>query len=117
LFILTNMFGVILISWHGLWGFAIVAVNHWLVAIGLSSHIYSVHRGGSPAMFAAGLIVAGILIFALLFVSLPMLTIKVTMPAIGLRIGLGFVHFLYDRYLYKFSDPVVRATIGKDMGF
>jgi hypothetical protein len=25
------------------------------------------------------------------------------------------VHFLYDRWLYKFSGPQVRATIGADM--
>ena len=31
------------------------------------------------------------------------------------RFGLGFVHFLYDRWLYKFSDPEVGATIGQDI--
>jgi hypothetical protein len=32
-----------------------------------------------------------------------------------LRIGLGFVHFLYDRWVYKLSDPQVRAIIGRDI--
>jgi len=115
LFIFTNAVGLVLVFWQGLWGFAIIAVNHWLVAIGLSSHVYSVHRDRPPIVFAAVLIIAGVLGFALLFVSFPTLTIKVTMPAVGLRIGLGFVHFLYDRWIYKLSDPQVRATIGRDI--
>ena len=115
LFIFTNAVGLVLVFWQGLWGFAIIAVNHWLVAIGLSSHVYSVHRDRPPIVFAAVLISASMLGFVLLFVSFPTLTIKVTMPAVGLRIGLGFVHFLYDRWIYKLSDPQVRATIGRDI--
>jgi hypothetical protein len=71
----------------------------------------SVHRDRPPIVFAAVLIIA----VRVLFVSFPTLTIKVTMPAVGLRIGLGFVHFLYDRWVYKLSDPQVRAMIGRDI--
>lgn len=98
-----------------MWGFAIIAVNHWLVAIGLSSHIYSVHRGRPPVVFAAVLIAVGMLTFALLFVSLPTFTLKMTTLAVGLRVGLGFVHFLYDRWIYKLTDGKVRSTIGRDI--
>jgi hypothetical protein len=28
------------------------------------------------------------------------------------EIGLGFVHFLHDRWAYRFSNSEVRATIG-----
>jgi hypothetical protein len=115
LFIFTTAVGLVLVFQQGLWGFAIIAVNHWLVAIALSSHVYLVHRGRPPVVFAAILIIAGMLGFVLLFVPFPTLTIKVTMPAVGLRIGLGFVHFLYDRWVYKLGDPQVRGTIGRDI--
>src|SRR5712671_5548131 len=42
LLILTDAVGLALVFWSGLWGFAIWSVNHWLVAIGLSSHVYAV---------------------------------------------------------------------------
>jgi hypothetical protein len=113
-------------------GFAIYTAGHWLTAIGLSSHIYSVHRSKSgseahwydaPFVFAIVLIVASVLCFVLLFASstftpsnnLIHASIHITATAIGLRAGLGFVHFLYDRYIYKFSNEEVRATIGKDL--
>jgi hypothetical protein len=115
LFIFTNAVALVLIFWQGLWGFAIIAINHWLVAIGLSSHVYSVCRGRPPLVFALVLIIAGMFAFALLFVPLRTLTIKVTLPAVGLRVGLGFIHFLYDRWIYKLSDAKVRATIGRDI--
>jgi hypothetical protein len=41
----------------------------------------------------------------------PGFTIHVTMTALALRVGLGFVHFLYDGWIYKLSDPAVRAII------
>jgi hypothetical protein len=34
------------------------------------------------------------------------------MTAVALRTGLGFVHFLYDRWVYRFGDPAVRAIVG-----
>jgi hypothetical protein len=79
-------------------------------------------------LFSAGLIVAGTAVFGLLFVVLPFTVtystsgpaplpwwIRATIPAVSLRLGLGFVHFLYDRWLWQFSDPRVRATIGADL--
>ena len=30
---------------------------------------------------------------------------------IGCRFGFAFVHFLYDRSVYSFGSPAVRATI------
>jgi hypothetical protein len=41
--------------------------------------------------------------------------IRIVPVIICARIGLGFVHFLYDRWLWKLSDPRVRATIGRDL--
>jgi hypothetical protein len=34
-------------------------------------------------------------------------------PAVlSLRFGLSFAHFLYDRNIWKMSDPEIRAIIG-----
>jgi len=34
-------------------------------------------------------------------------------PAVlSLRFGLSFVHFLYDRHIWKMGDPDIRAIIG-----
>jgi hypothetical protein len=117
-----------LMSWSGLWGFAISGMNHWLVAIGLSSHVYANHQNRSPNAVAAVLVGIGTLIFGLLFVVLPFSGIpstsgtaplpwwiRATMPEVSLRLGLGFVHFLYDRWLWHLSDPEVRKAIGRDL--
>jgi hypothetical protein len=115
LLVLTDGIGMVLAFQFGLWGFAIVAMNHWLVAIGLSSHVYSRHTRRSATIFALGLMVVGLFIFVALFVSFYPITLRFTATAVGLRLGLGFVHFLYDRWVYKFSDAKVRATIGSDI--
>jgi hypothetical protein len=101
--------------WPSLWAFALLAINHWLVAMGLAGHIFG-HRHNRPqVLFVLPLLIAGAAVFALLFVDLRTLAIHVTALAIALRLGLGFVHFLYDRWLYKLSDPQVQATIGRDI--
>jgi len=123
LFILTDGLGLILIFHAGLWGFAIIGMNHWMVAIGLASHVHANQRGSSSAApFVLGLMVAGAVLFSLLFVNLAALghgfsgaALQFSTVIVGLRLGLGFVHFLYDRWLYKFSDPEARATIGGDV--
>src|SRR5205085_2405235 len=91
------------------------SLTGWSPLAHLSSHVASVHGGRSPGFFACAVIGAGMVLFALLFVSLPTFAIKVTMPSAGLRIGLGLVHFLYDRWIYRFSDPCVRSTIGAEL--
>jgi NO-binding membrane sensor protein with MHYT domain len=98
-------------------------MNHWLVAIGLASHVHANHRGTKTTRFALGLMAAGMGIFCVLFVHVGMLAstgftvdaIYFSMTAVSCRIGLGFVHFLYDRWVYKLSAPTVRATIGRDL--
>jgi hypothetical protein len=122
-FILADAGGLALVFWAGLWGFAIWSVNHWLVAIGLSSHVYSVHRGRSAAVFAAGLIAAGMAVFWLVYGSGvnphtlfdPGFVVRATMIAISLRYGFAFTHFLYDGWLWQLSNPQVRATIGRNL--
>lgn len=66
---------------------------------------------------------AGLMLFCVLFVD-PQKALSVglstgmlsfTVATVGFRLGLGFVHFLYDRWIYKLSNPQVRATIGRDI--
>jgi hypothetical protein len=101
--------------WPSLWALAIITINHYLVSIGIAGHVFSRHQGWLFPMFVATVIVAGTAIFAAFFVDFRAMTLHITAIAVALRIGLGFVHFLYDRWLYKFSDPQVRATIGRDI--
>ena len=123
IFILTDGLGLALIFQYGLWGFAIIGLNHWLVAIGLASHVHANHHGGSSAPFALGLMIVGAILFCLLFVNLAALATRgfsvevlhFTVTVVGFRLGLGFVHFLYDRWVYKLSDPQVRAAIWGDI--
>jgi hypothetical protein len=125
-FIITDASRLVLGWTSGLWSFAISGMNHWLVAIGLSSHVHA--RDRSAVAFSTALLGLGTIVFALLFVALPFCGlhstsgpvplpwwVRATMPAVSLRLGLGFVHFLYDRWLWKLSDPVVRSTIGADL--
>jgi hypothetical protein len=125
-FIITDALRLALGWTSGLWSFAISGMNHWLVAIGLSSHVHA--RDRSAVVFSAALIGFGTIVFALLFIALPFCGlystsgpaplpwwVRATIPAVSLRLGLGFVHFLYDRWLWKLSDPMVRAMIGKDL--
>jgi hypothetical protein len=123
LFIVADGVALMFFVQSFLWGFAIWSVNHWLVAIGLSSHVYGVQRGRSPAPFVVGLLAAGVLVFWVIFgsgVNLdtifdPKFVVGTTMIAMSVRYGVAFTHFLYDRWLWQFSNPDVRATIGKNL--
>jgi hypothetical protein len=115
LLILTDALGIGLIFVGGLWGFAIISMNHWLVAIGLASHVCGVHRRVSPLPFALALAVMGVIVYCLLFVDLRTGLLHFTALAVGLRLSLGFVHFLYDRWIWRLSDPRMRAIIGEDI--
>jgi hypothetical protein len=110
--IVTDSLGMVLVFQLGLWWFAVVSLNHWLTAIGLASHI---QKRFPPYIFAVGLMAGGLVFFCTLFVNFATGALYFTVTAVGLRLSLGFVHFLYDRWVYKFSDPQVRATIGRDL--
>jgi len=123
LFIIADGVGLMFFVQSFLWGFAIWSINHWLVAIGLSSKVYGVQRGRSSVPFIAGLLAAGVLVFWLIFgsgVNLdtifdPKFAVQATLVAMSVRYGVAFTHFLYDRWLWQFSNPDVRATIGKNL--
>jgi hypothetical protein len=88
----------------------VFSFNHWLVAIGLSSRV-SRHTW----VFIAAMLVVGVVGFVWMIPTSNGPMIRVIPVIICARMGLGFVHFLYDRWVWKLSDPLVRATIGRDL--
>jgi hypothetical protein len=105
----------------GPWVFAINGANHWLAAIGLASHAHGNQTGRSPALFATFLIAVGVAAFWLMFWRIGTFSwnlremMQLATPVLSFRLGIGFVHFLYDRWVWKLSDPQVQATIGRDL--
>jgi hypothetical protein len=108
--ILTNGIGMASAMVWGLGGLAIISVNHWLTAIGLAGH-----ARGRSVWFPMIVIVLGMLLFGALFIRGWQIPTEVAGAAVGFRLALGIVHFLYDRWVWKLSDPLVRATIGQDL--
>jgi hypothetical protein len=110
--ILTDGAALALIWWQPIIGMAVYSLNHWLVAIGLSSHVYS---GRWHWAFALVMLLAGAVGFFWLIPSPNGMLLRVIPAVVSARLGLGFAHFVYDRWLWKMTDPRVRATIGRDL--
>src|SRR5215468_5846221 len=115
--------------------YSIFFVNHWLVAIGLPGHVEAAIDRSWPQLRAWGFMLGVLLLGGIGFVwsapawvwrawgySIPAQApdyalISHVVPAVlSLRFGLSFVHFLYDRHVWKLSDPEVRAIIGPAFG-
>jgi hypothetical protein len=98
----------------GLFCFGFVTVNHYLAAIGLAAHIHARHFKCSPMAFVGSTLFVGIWLafafFIAMYHSIPWFDV-----ALGLSLSLGLWHFLQDRWTFRFSDPQVRATIGRDL--
>lgn len=96
------------------WAFLVCAgafsFNHWIVAIGLCGRV-SRHT----FWFIAAMLLFGAVGFVWMIPTSNGLMIRVIPIIICARIGLGFWHFLQDRWMWKLSDPQVRATIGRDL--
>ena len=90
----------------------IVAFNHWVVAIGLCGKVMKDWRRWA---FLAAMPTLGAIAIAWSVPTSHGTMILVIPWLISLRIGLGLVHFLYDRWTWKMSDPAVRATIGRSL--
>lgn len=105
---------IIMFTASGLWVVVISSFNHWLSAIGLSAHLDGVQRKGSPAFAICGLSMLGIGLTFMLFFT-PYLHRNFFPELLGLAAAFGIVHFLYDRWIYKLSNPQVRATIGLNL--
>jgi hypothetical protein len=111
-FILTDGLALALIWWQPIIGTAVYSLNHWLVAIGLASHVYS---GRWHWAFVVAMLLVGAVGFFWLIPTPNGTLLRVIPIIVSARLGLGFAHFLYDRWLWKLTDPRVRATIGRDL--
>jgi hypothetical protein len=115
--------------------YSIFFVNHWIVAIGLPSHLEAALDASWPHVRAWGFALGVLLLGGIGFVwSAPAWVwrawgypipaqapdyalISHVVPAVlSLRFGLSFVHFLYDRHIWKMGDPEIRAIIGPAFG-
>lgn len=89
-----------------------VLYNHQLAAIGLAAHVWANHHHRSQLFFVTPLLTVGAGAAYGFYLLPPGLLL---MLVIGVRATVGFGHFLYDRWVWKLSDPTVRATIGADL--
>lgn len=102
--------GLVNAWWAGPLMIGMVSVNHWVVDIGLSSRVAK--RGW---VFIAGVLSAGLVGFVWMVPTPGGMMVRMIPVIVCARLGLGFVHFLYSRWVWQLSDPRVRATIGADL--
>lgn len=96
-----------------LWSFALLALNHWLVAIGLAAEVYTRKTRRPFAVPVLASIAAGITAFVVLFVHFPDLVIATTPTAAGIRFGVGMVHFTYDGGIWKRGGTISRELFSE----
>ena len=88
----------------------VVSVNHWITDIGLSLRV-----APRKWWFVYILIVLSPVVFLWNVATPEGISLRrmegVVIVFAGLRWGVGFVHFLYSRWIWKLSDPQVRATV------
>jgi hypothetical protein len=87
-----------------------VAFNHWAVSLGLCGRV-----SGRPWLFMPAILLSGMIGFSWFVPTARGLLVPVVPMVLCARIGLSFAHFLYDRWVWKFSDPQVRSTIGRSL--
>jgi hypothetical protein len=97
-------------QWILLLMMGVFSVNHWVVDIGLSAWV--VKRGW---LFAGAILLMGAIGFVWMVPTSTGMMIRVIPIIICARLGLGLVHFLYSRWVWKLSDPLVRTTIGSGL--
>ncbi len=85
--------------------------SHWMTALGLCSTV-----SARPFLFLTGMLALGGIGFVWMVPTSHGNLIRVVPVIVCARIGLGLVHFLYDRWLWRFGDADVRATIGYSLG-
>jgi hypothetical protein len=104
---------------HGSYWMALIltgvfSFNHWMTDIGLSGLV-----SGRRWLFIGTVLVVGFLGFLFKTIDCNTMSCQSFMYSVpiilGARICLGFVHFLYWRWVWKLSDPQVRATIGREL--
>jgi hypothetical protein len=94
--------------WLFMIGTGLFSWNHWLVAFGLGSA--ASRRGG---LFNVGMLLFGLLGFFWKHPTPTHVLISTAPLLISTVIGLHSIHYVYDRAVFRFSDPRVRETIGR----
>ncbi len=110
-------------------------LSHWVAAVGIAIHTLSNHKSKSNEVMTGWNSPLGLYI-SMLLMSLPIgLAIVMTnsietsssgfvditnlsvpiMTLFGFRMGVSNLHYIYDRYVFKFRDPAVRSSIGSDL--
>lgn len=111
--------------------YCVVFVNHWGVAIGLPGYVETSRVRPHPRLPAWGLVLGVLLLGGVGFIwsapawvwrargyAIPAyapdyyLISHVVPVVLSVRYGLSFMHFLYDRNIWKMGDPEVRAILG-----
>jgi hypothetical protein len=85
----------------------VFSFNHWLTDIGLCSRVSRRHW-----LFIGAMLALGTVGFVWLIPRTDHIATWYIPPIIIGRWGLGFVHFLYSRWLWKLSDPRMREIVG-----
>lgn len=85
-----------------------ITVNHWVVDLGLSSVTFR-----HAVVFLIGLVSVGMIGFLWEHPTIQGIQRTDVEFIVRARFGLGFIHFLYSGWVWKFSDPQVRTTIGR----
>jgi hypothetical protein len=88
----------------------VFSFSHWLTDIGLSSRV-SRH----PWLFISIVLAMGSVGFLWMVPRVDHMATRVIPTVLTARWGLGFVHFLYSRWVWSISDPKIRATIGREI--
>lgn len=91
-------------------GMGVFSASHWLQEIGLCAVV-----SRRSWLFTAAALLMGVVGFAWMVPTPTGNFIRVIPVVISARMGLGFAHFLYDRWLWKIGDPEVRAIIGSSL--
>jgi hypothetical protein len=110
---------IILIGPHflsPLWTFLIltigVSVTHWITEIILTARVCGrwLFAGAALGLGSAAFLWSVPTPFGIVIPAT-----GVTLAFYSARIGLGIAHFLTDQWIWRLSDPQVRAVIGRDL--
>jgi hypothetical protein len=112
--LVTGVPMLLILFFHPSWRWLLVfmfafSVNHWVVDIGLS---WRATR--QRWLFLGGILLVGLVGFVW-FEPTSRGFHRRSDELLQVAMAVGFVHFLYSRWVWKLSDPMVRETIGADL--
>ena len=108
----------------------LISVQHWLVAVGIAGHAYTVDSPKNQSSWRIVGLWALLTILAVPFLDIDSVDVSNGLGAewipswqallmesnwltlfLGLAFASGFVHYLLDRAVYRFSDPILRKQV------